>query len=165
MRLWHQKLIPYLDNKRLLGQYRECCALRGKGWGKKHSVVDYVFKYDLAHLYEYHKLVMHEMTRRRYNVDASWHIDAYRGKSLPLATMSEIGVYVPLVGPESRWACKFMIYPEHDDQYLLECLLNLKAKGAELVNGESVEHAIMQLNLKGVVSDEVKALEEMEAAV
>ena len=156
MRLWHQKLIHYLDNKRLLGQHRECCALRGKGWGKKHSVVDYVFKYDLAHLYEYHKFVMHEMTRRGYNVDVRWYDDTYRGKSLPPATMSEIGRYVPLASPESCWPYKFMIYEEHNDQYLIECLLNLKTKGAELVNGESVEHLIVWLNLKGVFKKDDK---------
>ena len=156
MRLWHQKLIHYLDNKRLLGQHRECCALRGKGWGKKHSVVDYVFKHDLAHLYEYHKFVMHEMTRRGYNVDVRWYDDTYRGKSLPPATMSEIGEYVPLASPESCWPYKFMIYKEHNDQYLIECLLNLKTKGAELVNGESVEHLIVGLNLKGVFKKDDK---------
>ena len=31
MRLWHQALIPYLPRQQLLGQHRECCALRGKG--------------------------------------------------------------------------------------------------------------------------------------
>ena len=45
MRLWHQNLINRLPAQQLLGQHRECCALRGNGWGKKHSVVDYVFLY------------------------------------------------------------------------------------------------------------------------
>lgn len=149
MRLWHQALIPYLDNKRLLGQHRECCALRGKGWGKKHSVVDYVFKYDLAHLYEYHCLVMHEMAKRDYVPDANWYLRTYRGKSLPIASLSKVGTYVPLVGPESFWATKFMIYPEHDYRYLRECLLNLKSKGAQLVNGKTVEGLLIDLDLKG----------------
>ena len=43
MRLWHQALIPKLPRPQLLGQHRECCALRGNGWGKKHATVDYVF--------------------------------------------------------------------------------------------------------------------------
>ena len=149
MRLWHQALIPYLDNKRLLGQHRECCALRGKGWGKKHSVVDYVFKYDLSHLYEYHCLVMHEMTKRNYVPDPNWYFRTYRGKSLPFSTLTEVGTYVPLVGPESFWSTKFMIYPEHDYKYLRECLLNLKAKGAQLVNGKTVEGLLIDLDLKG----------------
>ena len=32
MRLWHQALISKLPRQQLLGQHRECCALRGKGW-------------------------------------------------------------------------------------------------------------------------------------
>ena len=28
MRLWHQDLIPKLPRPQLLGQHRECCALR-----------------------------------------------------------------------------------------------------------------------------------------
>ena len=43
MRLWHQSLLPYLDNRRILGQHRECCALRGRGWGKKSSVINYIY--------------------------------------------------------------------------------------------------------------------------
>ena len=43
MRLWHETLIPLLPRQQLLGQHREVAALRGKGWGKKHATVDYVF--------------------------------------------------------------------------------------------------------------------------
>ena len=39
MRLWHQDLISKLPRPQLLGQHRECCALRGNGWGKKHATV------------------------------------------------------------------------------------------------------------------------------
>lgn len=144
MRLWHQKLIHYLDNKRLLGQHRECCALRGKGWGKKHSVVDYVFKYDRGHLYQYHLLVIHEMVMRKYNVSSCWFNRLYCGSRLPNCSLSKAGSFIS--------TCDKPIYKEHGDQYLLECLLNLKSKGADLINGESIEHMIMQLNLKGMVS-------------
>lgn len=37
MRLWHEELISKLPRQQLLGQHRECCALRGNGWGKKHA--------------------------------------------------------------------------------------------------------------------------------
>ena len=43
MRLWHEQLIPLLPKNQLLGQHRECCALRGNGWNKKHKTVDYAF--------------------------------------------------------------------------------------------------------------------------
>jgi uncharacterized protein (TIGR02328 family) len=57
MRLWHYKLIPYLPRQQLLGQHRECCALRGMGWGRKHSTADYVFKYEVHRLFYYHKQI------------------------------------------------------------------------------------------------------------
>ena len=72
MRLWYQKLLPYLDRQRLLSQHRECAALRGKGWGKKHSVVDYVFTHEHELLVAYHRLVMDEMERRGYHPDRTW---------------------------------------------------------------------------------------------
>lgn len=28
MRLWHEELIPLLPRQQLLGQHRECCAMR-----------------------------------------------------------------------------------------------------------------------------------------
>lgn len=34
VRLWHEDLISRLPRQQLLGQHRECCALRGKGWEK-----------------------------------------------------------------------------------------------------------------------------------
>ena len=45
MRLWHQDLIAYLPYQQLLGQHREICAMRGKGWKRKHQTVDYVYRY------------------------------------------------------------------------------------------------------------------------
>lgn len=161
MRLWHQFLIPYLDNKRLLSQHRECCALRGKGWGKKHSVVDYVFKYDLAHLYAYHRIVMYEMEKRRYTVDSHWYNRFYRGKSLQKASLDDVGEYViknlfdPLLDPNPSLdpvdAClkakSVLIYPEHDLAYLKECLLNLKSKGASLMKCGLIDLLLVKLDL------------------
>ena len=144
MRLWHQVLIPYIDNKRLYAQHRECCALRGKGWGRKHATVDYVFKYDLAHLYAYHCIVIHEISRRyrAFTIDINWYGRTYRGKNLPLASLTEVGIYLYSDGE--------LIYAEHDDRYLKECLLNLKSKGAELVNGKTIDEMLLELDLKGV---------------
>ena len=126
MRLWHQKLIPYLDRQRLLGQHRECAALRGKGWGKKHATVDYVFKYATERLVAYHYLVMEEMRRRGYNPDPVWMKVNWRGN---------------ILGEEENWANSFLvedlcsasrIYPEHDDAYLAECIALLKEKEAPI---------------------------------
>ena len=128
MRLWHQKLIPYLPRQQLLGQHRECCALRGAGWGRKHSVVNYVFTYNPAYLVAYHCLVMNEMKNRGYHPDEIWYNVHYRGKQL---------------GIQENWVDenKFIdifennynpIFSEHNDVYLQECLDNLHNKGIDI---------------------------------
>ena len=144
MRLWHQKLIPYLDDKRIFGQHRECCALRGGGWGRKHSVVDDVFRYEPARLYAYHLLVMDEMMKRGFNPGGPWYNRLYRGQRLKMFTLVEAGGFVQ-DEPDG------IVYPEHDDAYLAECLDNLTAKGAELINGESLASMRLRLTVeKGV---------------
>ena len=52
MRLWHQEMIHNLPRQELLGQHRECCALRGKSWGWPHAIVNYVFNYSPYKLYQ-----------------------------------------------------------------------------------------------------------------
>jgi uncharacterized protein (TIGR02328 family) len=131
MRLWHQSLISKLPRQQLLGQHRELCALRGKGWGRNHSVVNYVFEYSPARLVAYHYLVMNEMQARGYNPNKIWYDVDYRGSALgdetlwcDSATMLEF-----LSAAEND---NYMIYPEHNDEYLQECIDNLKSKGVEI---------------------------------
>ena len=110
MRLWHQALIPKLPRPQLLGQHRECCALRGNGWGKKHATVDYVFTHSPYLLYCYHELIMEEMSKRGYRVSPEWLERDYRGKTSPAYVhLEEMTVASP-------------IYPEHDAAYYEECL-------------------------------------------
>lgn len=131
MRLWHQRLIPILPRQQLLGQHRECCALRGKGWGRKHATVDYVFTHDPAFLIAYHWLILDEMQHRGYTYTPEWDDASYRGKQLGLDCkwFSLIALLPPIhpIGGEER-----IIYPEHNDAYLKECLDNLKRKGVFL---------------------------------
>ena len=156
MRLWHQYLIPYLDDKRLIGQHRECCALRGKGWGKKHSVVNYVFDHHVALLIQYHSLVLNECSMRDFKIDSMWLNLNYRGKNCSPFTHTEINnnIYVDhlKIGLESELdyhSTKF-IYPEHNPSYLLECLTNLRNKNAHLINGITIEELILKLQICGL---------------
>ena len=127
MRLWHQKLIPHLPRQQLLGQHRECAALRGAGWGRRHSVVNYVFEHKPERLVAYHNLIMDEMERRGYHPDSIWRCDNWRGKTLQ---------------KQANWCNEQLVnelclaavnggrlYPEHNDAYLQECLDNLAGKG------------------------------------
>ena len=131
MRLWHQSLIPHLDRQRLLGQHRELCALRGKGWRRKHATVDYVFTHEPDLLVAYHILVMEEMRHRGYYPDKNWYIADYRGKNLSLEqdwADQEIVEYL------FDWATNKggTLYPEHNEEYLNFCINLLKEKGAPI---------------------------------
>ena len=140
MRLWHWKLIPYLDDYMLLGLHSEVCMLRGGSCGRKHATVDYVFKYEPSRLYQYHLLALDEMMHRGFNIDLDWYDRLYRGRNCSKLTLYEAGSYVYVPNTDSPF-----IYPEHDDCYLLECLDNLAAKGAELVNGGSIAEMRVRL--------------------
>ena len=134
MRLWHQDLIPKLPRQQLLGLHRECCALRGKGWGRPHSVVNYVFSYPPEYLVAYHYLVMDEMVKRGYRPDAVWRNPNWRGKELKEDNWIKVQNTVEDETP--FWLTlanqKEPIYKEHDDNYLKECIENLKTKGVEI---------------------------------
>ncbi|QDP42055.1 TIGR02328 family protein [Radiobacillus deserti] len=120
MRLWHEDLLTLLPRQQLLGQHRECCALRGKGWGKPHSTVNYVFLYSPRKLFQYHELVMEEMKERGYKINPLWLDPSYRGQVMePYEAMDELEKSYP-------------IYEEHDEAYLEECILNLEEKGIYL---------------------------------
>lgn len=127
MRLWHQSLIPYLDRQRLLGAHRECCALRGKGWGKKHSVVDYVFTYPPEYLIAYHFLIMDEMKNRGYNPNTIWYNHKWRGNILGEQDCWARNCLVESI--LSKYEAGIYIFKEHNQEYLQECLDNLKSKG------------------------------------
>ena len=119
MRLWHQSLIPYLDRQRLLGQHRECAALRGRGWGRPHSVVNYVFTHKPDCLVAYHYLIMDEMKKRGYNPDTRWYNCDFRGNALGTERgRCDPNVVSGLAMTAHR--CDMMIYPDKNHSILGE---------------------------------------------
>lgn len=131
MRLWPLAILAQLPRQQLLGQHRECCALRGEGWGRKHSTVDYVFKYPYWWLCLYHDEVMYEMRRRGYRHCEDWRCYAWRGNGIGFDNSDFTGFRRDIpVG--FRWGHRYgsrPIYPEHDERYLQECIENLARKG------------------------------------
>lgn len=125
MRLWHQDLLQKLPYNQIAGQHRECCALRGLSWGRKHETVDYAFKYKLRKLELYHMLVIQEYERRGAHVDSKWKYVGYRGKRV-CGEKSVFSALIPIVDRK--------IYSEHNQAYYKECIENLKGKG--IVIGE-----------------------------
>ncbi|MGC3221161.1 pyrimidine dimer DNA glycosylase/endonuclease V, partial [Enterococcus faecium] len=59
-------MITLLPRQQLLGLHRECCALRGNGWGKKHATVDFVFRHSPYKLFHYHEQLLRVIRQRGY---------------------------------------------------------------------------------------------------
>lgn len=129
MRLWPLAILDQLPRQQLLGQHRECCALRGKGWGRKHATVNYVLKHPYYWLYLYHRLVMFEMMERQMCPDEKWLLKCYRGKNVGMDYSDFTRSRSILVrSDDSGW----IIYPEHNAAYLAECIENLARKGVKI---------------------------------
>ena len=109
MRLWHKELIPYLPRQQLLGQWRECCAIKRnieKNGTPNHVLVNKVMQYPPEHFNGYAYLVYNEITDRGYS--ATWE----RFAEEPLILAEERELF-------DGW---------HNDRYLRQCLYNLQEK-------------------------------------
>jgi uncharacterized protein (TIGR02328 family) len=73
---------------------------------------------------------MREMIRRGYSVDSAWWQIGYRGKACDPDTVTE-----QQAEHVTEWISSHgnkLVYTEHDEKYLLECLDNLKNKNINL---------------------------------
>ena len=69
MRLWHWRMISFLPDAQLLGQWRECCAVAQK-WADNelnHALVNPVMNYPVEDFIEYCFLVKQSMHARGWN--------------------------------------------------------------------------------------------------
>lgn len=126
MRLWAEQLIHKLPQKQLCGQWKECAALLGNGWGRKHSIVNYVFSHSESFLVAYSIKIFFEMKRRGYNPNPKM----MRNQLMKRYTEDEVNRFIIL--GRDIYNRGLPIYKEHNEEYLRECLLNLKEKGMEL---------------------------------
>lgn len=118
MRLWHYRLIEYLPDLMLLGQWRELCAIvrKIKDTGTPgHRLVNQIMEYPWQDLYEYSIMVESELRNRGYNLS--------RSKDQFYKEIEEIQdkfIDVPSGGwPFAQW---------HTDRYLCQCIYNLEEK-------------------------------------
>jgi uncharacterized protein (TIGR02328 family) len=82
-------------------------------------------------LVAYHWFVMDEMKRRGYHPDETWYNCDYRGTALGhVSAWADADMvddqYIYAIHKEG------IIYPEHNDAYLQECIDNLKSKGIDI---------------------------------
>ena len=64
MRLWHFRLLPYLDNFHIVAQWRELLAIKGaidKNGTPKHRLVNMVLDYSIVEFVKYCSLVTLEL--------------------------------------------------------------------------------------------------------
>ena len=116
MRLWHYKLIPYLPQKQLIAQWRECCCIAKNIADKgtpNHILVNKILNYSFRHFYSYARLVCDELIERRYKYDwtkfTNW-FDKINYRECHYIDESEIF---------KDW---------HNTRYLKQCLYNLEEK-------------------------------------
>lgn len=127
MRLWHQQLIPHLPWNQLIGQHRECSALRGNGFSMRHSTVQYALDTKIEKLIAFHLLVMAELEKKKpgINIEENWFVLNYRGKNRGIDTAVNIRQVERI---QQKALSGGMIYAYHDEVYLAECILNLRGK-------------------------------------
>lgn len=139
MRIWDQRLIkslpynPGTSLNQLGGQRRENAAMRGLGWEKKHSTVQYALDDEFEKLIAYDMLIIDEILRRNpnANIDKNWLDYNYRGKRQNECKLINIDINKVNLYYNDALHGK-MIYDYRDDKYLQECIENLKLKGIEL---------------------------------
>lgn len=159
MRLWHIDLIPYLPRQQLLGQWRELHAIIGtinKHGKVNHSTVNYVNDHPIYYLTAYAKTVHAVMKKRGYKSD--WvsllgKIDTYylHNGNVEYLSTDWADVY-------RRYMDGTLIYPEHNEAYLQECLDNLRSKGIEIEMAEE-ENACLDY-LENLGNEKREALED-----
>lgn len=113
MRLWHKDLIPYLPKQQLLGQWRELNSIYKLQ--NKHILINFVYNYDLGHLFGYTNVVANEMIERGYKIN----VKNVKNYFKPLFEENKI-FEIPFL--ENLFDGKM------NDRYLKQCLYNLQEK-------------------------------------
>lgn len=116
MRLWHKHLIPYLPQKQLVAQWRECCAIArniAHDGTPNHLLVNKILTFPTIHFFIYASMVVEEMRNRDYKVSKrsldnfQKNYDSFKDDEFKTTDIF------------SRW---------HNDRYLRQCLYNLQEK-------------------------------------
>lgn len=120
MRLWHYKLISYLPDRQLIGQWRELNVIFKRQF--RFGLINYVYDYDKEDLEIYSTLVLQEMIRRNYKFNLN-NYNEYFNKSL---SREEIKNNMNYHFWDAFYKDPF-IY-DHNNEYLTICYYNLREK-------------------------------------
>lgn len=121
MRLWHYKLLPYLDDFHIVAQWRELLAIKGaidKNGTPNHRLVNKVLNYSIYDFKKYVIMVVDELryrnitfSRQKYREIFNWECDKF-----PKPSIYECVNNIPLF---NGW---------HNNRYLTQCYYNLQEK-------------------------------------
>ena len=112
MRLWDYRLLKVLPNRFIVSQWRECIAIK-RQWEKgtlKHRLVSYVDNYNKQYFLNYLYRVMDAMYDRKIKFQSKFYDE--------IRDFCWNGAFVS----------NNLMYQEHDDRYLKQCLYNLQEK-------------------------------------
>ena len=124
MRLWHYKLIPYLPQKQLVAQWRECCCIAkniADNGTPNHLLVNKILEYAPIHFIQYTNLILAEMNERGYKVSETSFLNFCNNMRASALCFND------------KWDSNIIkdnkIFPYwHRDRYLKQCLYNLQEK-------------------------------------
>lgn len=117
MRLWHYKLIPYLDKQRLVAQLRECVAISKSIYEKgtpNHILVNKIMDYDLSEFRMYCNMVIYEIV-------------CNRGYKVSESTINKLENYIDF-NIDSQVINNKIFKNWHNEMYLKICIYNLYEK-------------------------------------
>lgn len=117
MRLWHYKLVPYLPDKQLHGQWSEIALIK-KALDEgtlNHCIVNRVKDYPKEHFIRYTQIVALEMQHRGFRAD--WYSLWRELWSDPTFSIKDI--HIPDGELFGAW---------HNTRYLIQCYKNLEEK-------------------------------------
>lgn len=129
MRLWHYKLLPLLNDKLLISQWRECCAVSSMySQDRKFSLVNRIYDYPPIHTKVYSDLVVQEMKNRGFKINQNSYEKLCKNldrkcTDYSLEKDSEDNIYIVYRNIKSQ-----LFYNWHTTRYFLQNYYNIQEK-------------------------------------
>ena len=132
MRLWHYRLLPYLPDMQLKGQWRECCLIADELANKgtpNHLLVNRIIEYAPNHFEEYFVLVVKEMRKRGFSISKKSVDNMANRFSKYVLNPHTKGFSVALsFSKEGQEIIDNLFERWHNKEYLRVCMANLYEK-------------------------------------
>ena len=148
MRLWHYRLLPYLDDFHIVAQYRELLAIKraiDKNGTPNHRLVNKVLDYSLLDFKQYTFRVAEELHKRKIKFVAS---------KLGEIMIWECDKFGKVISHSNYEDTHSIYYKWHNKRYLIQCYYNLEEKYDCGIVSEKAFSQIKNFVLKNFVKGE-----------